>query len=242
MARALITGANRGLGFEISRQLGKQGYDIVLGCRDANKGEEASARLAAEGINVEVLVIDVGNPDSIAKACEEFSARHDHLDVLVNNAGILNDFGQRASELATDRLRESFETNFFGAFETTKRFLPLIRKSGSGRIVNMSSDLGSLQSMGDPASEQYGVFAAGYQASKCALNVLTSLFAKELADTRIKVNSASPGVSRTDMGGADAPLSVEEGAATAVWLATLDDAGPSGEFFSASLNGARHPW
>jgi NAD(P)-dependent dehydrogenase (short-subunit alcohol dehydrogenase family) len=239
---ALITGANRGLGFEISRQLGERGYEIVLGCREPAKGEQARARLAEDGIAADVLVIDVGNPDSIAAACKNFSASHDRLDVLVNNAGILNDFGQRASELATDRLRECFETNFFGAFETTKQFLPLIRKSNSGRIVNMSSDLGSLQSMGDPESAQYGVFAAGYQASKCALNVLTILFAKELADTGIKVNSASPGLSRTDMGGPDAPLSVEQGAATAVWLATLDDDGPSGEFFSASLNGARHPW
>lgn len=242
MTTALITGANRGLGFEISRQLGRQGYGIVLGCREAEKGEQARARLAEERIDAQVLVIDVGDADSIARACDEFSATHDRLDVLVNNAGILNDFGQRASELDMIHLRESFETNFFGAFETTQRFLPLLRKSGAGRIVNMSSDLGSLHAMNDPESDQYGVYAAGYQASKCALNVLTCLLAKELADTGIKVNSASPGVSRTDMGGADAPLSVEQGAATAVWLATLDDDGPSGEFFSASLNSARHPW
>tara|TARA_R110002073_G_scaffold15650_7_gene61236 strand:+ start:1390 stop:2118 length:729 start_codon:yes stop_codon:yes gene_type:complete len=239
---ALITGANRGLGLEISRQLGKRGYDVVLGCRDAGKGGQAQAQLAAEGINADVLVIDVGDPVSIAAACETFSAAHDHLDVLVNNAGVLNDYGELASELATARLRASFETNFFGAFETTQRFLPLLRKSTAGRIVNMSSDLGSLHAMSDPAGAQYDVDAPGYRASKCALNVLTLLFAKELAGTGIKVNSASPGVSRTDMGGADAPLSVEQGAATAVWLATLDDDGPSGEFFSATLDGQRHPW
>lgn len=242
MTTALITGANRGLGLEISRQLGKRGYDIVLGCRDADKGAQAKAELASEGIDADVLVIDVGDPASIAAACETFSARHEQLDVLVNNAGILNDFGEHASELPVARLRESFETNFFGAFETTQRFLPLLRKSKSGRIVNMSSDLGSLQAMDDPAGAQYYVLAPGYRASKCALNVLTLVFAKELAGTGIKVNSASPGVSRTDMGGADAPLSVEQGAATAVWLATLDDDGPSGEFFSATLNGQRHPW
>jgi len=239
---ALITGANRGLGLEISRQLGKRGYDVVLGCRDADKGAQAQAQLAAEGINADVLVIDVGNPASIATAYETFSATHDRLDVLVNNAGILNDYGELASELATARLRESFEINFFGAFETTQRFLPLLRKSTAGRIVNMSSDLGSLHAMCDPGGAQYDVLAPGYRASKCALNVLTLLFAKELAGTGIKVNSASPGVSRTDMGGADAPLSVEQGAATAVRLATLDDDGPSGEFFTATLDGQQHPW
>lgn len=242
MTTALITGANRGLGLEISRQLGKQGYAVVLGCRDADNGAQARAQLASEGIDADVLVIDVGDSASIAAACKAFSAQHDALDVLVNNAGILIDFGEHASELPVARLRESFETNFFGAFETTQRFLPLIRKSKSGRIVNMSSDLGSLNAMDDPSGAQYDVLAPGYRASKCALNVLTLLFAKELAGTGIKVNSASPGVSRTDMGGADAPLSVEQGAATAVWLATLDDDGPSGGFFSATVNGQQHPW
>lgn len=242
MTTALITGANRGLGLEISRQLGKRGYDVVLGCRDADKGALAKAQLASEGIDADVLVIDVGDPASIAAACDAFYAQRDELDVLVNNAGVLVDFGQRASELPVALLRESFATNFFGAFETTQRFLPLIRKSKSGRIVNMSSDLGSLKAMDDPASAQYDVLAPGYRASKCALNVLTLLFAKELAGTGIKVNSASPGLSRTDMGGADAPLSAEQGAATAVWLATLDDDGPSGGFFSATLNGQQHPW
>lgn len=242
MNKALITGANRGLGLEISRQLGARGYDIVLGCRNADKGAEAQAALASAGIGAEVLVIDVGDPASIAAAYETFSARHERLDVLVNNAGILNDFGQLASEIPLGLLRESFETNFFGAFETTQRFLPLIRQSPAGRIVNMSSDLGSMHAMDDPAGAQYDVLAPGYRASKCALNVVTLLFAKELAGTGVKVNSASPGVSRTDMGGADAPLSVEQGAATAVWLATLDDDGPSGEFFSATLDGQRHPW
>ncbi len=242
MTTALITGANRGLGLEISRQLGKRGYDIVLGCRDADKGAQAKAQLGSEGINADVLVIDVGDAASIAAAFAAFSAQRNELDVLVNNAGILNDYGQRASEIPVALLRDSFETNFFGAFETTQRFLPLIRKSKAGRIVNMSSDLGSMHAMDDPSGAQYDVLAPGYRASKCALNVVTLLFAQELADTPVKVNSASPGVSRTDMGGADAPFSVEEGAAAAVWLATLDDDGPSGEFFSATLNGQRHPW
>lgn len=242
MAIALITGANRGLGLEIGRQLGQQGYEVILGCRDPGKGEAAKAQLASEGLNAHVLALEVDNAKSIADAYASFSANHDHLDVLVNNAGILNDFGTKTSEIPSADLRASFETNFLGAFETTKLFLPLLRKAKAGRIVNMSSDLGSLHAISDPTSAQFNVQAAGYQASKCALNVFTQLLAKELKDTEIKVNSASPGVSRTDMGGEDAPLSVAEGAATAVWLATLGDDGPSGEFFSASLNGARHPW
>jgi len=139
-------------------------------------------------------------------------------------------------------LRASFETNFFGVFETTQKFLPLIRKSEAGRIVNMTSDLGSLVAMGDPEHPQFGAFAAGYQASKCALNVLTRQFAKELSETNIKVNSASPGLCRTDMGGENAPLSVEQGAATAIWLATLDADGPTGGFYSSTMKGGEHPW
>lgn len=242
MKVAFITGANRGLGFEIAQQLGKQGMHIILGTRDPDKGRAALDKLSTDGIQAECVGIDVSDSASIATAAQAVAGKHEHLDVLVNNAGLLNDYGVTASQLPLDDLRASFETNFFGAFETTQKLLPLIRKSPAGRIVNMTSDLGSLTAMGDPEHPQFAAYAAGYQASKCALNVLTRQFAKELSHTQIKVNSASPGVCRTDMGGEDAPLSVEQGAATAVWLATLDAGGPTGRFFSSTLEGAEHPW
>jgi NAD(P)-dependent dehydrogenase (short-subunit alcohol dehydrogenase family) len=242
MTIALITGAGRGLGFEIARQLGKRGVHVILGARDAGQGRTAVDELERKDITADTVVMDVTDTDSIRSARHWIAANHDHLDILVNNAGILNDAGVKAGELAFTDLRATFETNFFGVFATTQIFLPLLRQAPAGRIVNITSDLGSLAAMGDPAHRQYGVFAAGYQASKCALNALTLQFAKELADTPIKVNSASPGVCRTDMGGADAPLSVAEGAATAVWLATLEADGPTGGFFSSTLDGGAHPW
>lgn len=215
---------------------------IILGVRDADRGRAALDALSEQNIKAECISIDVSNSASIHAAAESVGAQHQHLDVLVNNAGLLNDYGATASALPLADLRASFETNFFGAFETTQAFLPLIRKSQAGRIVNMTSDLGSLKAMGDPEHPQYATFAAGYQASKCALNVLTRQFSKELGDTAIKVNSASPGLCRTDMGGENAPLSVEQGAATAIWLATLDADGPTGRFFSSTLDGGEHPW
>lgn len=242
MNLAFITGANRGLGFEIAQQLGQRGMHIILGVRDPDKGRAAVEELARQDVQAEYVTIDVSDSASIRAAAETVAGTHQHLDVLVNNAGVLNDYGVTASELPISDLRASFETNFFGAFETTQMFLPLIKKSPAGRIVNMTSDLGSLTAMGDPNHAQYSAFAAGYQASKCALNVLTRQFAKELGDTNIKVNSASPGLCRTDMGGENAPLSVEQGAATAIWLATLEADGPTGGFFSSTLEGGEHPW
>lgn len=242
MTVALITGASRGLGFEIARQIGKRGVHVIVGARDPRKGLAAVEELESKDITADTVVIEVTDGASIRAAYDWVAANHECLDILVNNAGILNDFGVKASSLLLTDLRASFETNFFGAFETTQIFLPLIRKARAGRIVNISSDLASLEAMCDPEHPQYDVYAAGYQASKCALNVLTRQFAKELAATAIKVNSASPGLCRTDMGGENAPLSVAEGAATAVWLATLEDDGPSGGFFSSTLGGGVHPW
>ena len=242
MKTALVTGANRGLGFEISKQLAERGMHVFMGCRNQEKAELAARSLRDKKLDVSPLEIDVSDTASVGRAFQDLNSQHDHLNVLVNNAGVLLDFGTSASELSLDNLRDSFETNFFGAFLVTQTFLPMLKKAPSARIVNMSSDLGSVHAMTDSSSEQFGVVAPGYRASKCALNTLTIQFANELADTNIKVNSASPGVSRTDMGGADAPFSVEQGAAPAVWLATLDEDGPTGGFYSQTLNGKVHPW
>ena len=242
MKTALITGANRGLGFEISKQLAERGMHVFMGCRTKEKAEVAARSLQEKQLHASAVQIDVADANSIERAYNELNSQHDQLDVLVNNAGVLLDFGTVASELNIDNLRKSFETNFFGAFLVTRTFLPLLKNAPSARIVNMSSDLGSVAAMTDASSEQFGVVAPGYRASKCALNTLTIQFANELAKTNIKVNSASPGVARTDMGGADAPFSIEQGAAPAVWLATLDDNGPSGGFYSQTLDGGSHPW
>ncbi|MDA0823369.1 MAG: SDR family NAD(P)-dependent oxidoreductase [Proteobacteria bacterium] len=242
MKTALVTGANRGLGFEISKQLGSNGFHIVAACRTLAKAKETVSALAAHGVEASPLEMDVSQTNSIQAAFKMLSAKYQQLDALVNNAGVLLDFGTPASELSLDNLRESFETNFFGAFATIQTFLPMLKKAPAARIVNMSSDLGSVAAMTDHHSEQFAVVAPGYRASKCALNTLTIQFANELANTNIKVNSASPGLARTDMGGENAPFSVEQGAAPALWLATLGDDGPTGGFFSQTLGGKKHAW
>ena len=243
MPTTLITGANRGLGLEYARQYAALGWDVIACTRQP----QAETLRSLDAARVKIFQLDVTDHSAVDALAAEL--RGTAVDVLVNNAGTTGPKGapecmeySGVDNTDYEIWRQVLEVNLLGAFKIATAFRPHLTLAERGILVNMSSDLGSLHAMGDPESDQYGVYAAGYQSSKCALNVLTRLLANELADTGIKVNSASPGVSRTDMGGADAPLSVEQGAATAVWLATLDNDGPSGEFFSASLNGARHPW
>lgn len=228
---ALVTGANRGLGFEISRQLGRMGIIIVASARNGADASSTVERLKSEGINAHSVILDVAAPSAIEVLPTLLEDQFGGLDILVNNAGVMVDDGIKPSRLSLETLRATFEINVFGAFAVTRAVLPLIRKSSFGRIVNMSSSLGSLADMGDPASPYYGVMSPAYQASKTALNALTVLFAKELKDTGVKVNSACPGWVRTRLGSERAPLSVEEGADTPVWLATLPADGPTGGFF-----------
>jgi len=240
---ALVTGANRGLGLEITRQLADKGFVVVMGSRDVAQGEVAARQLRDEGADVHVVALDVEDPASIAAAAQSVGERFDAIDVLVNNAGVLlESWGTLPSEVTLEELRSTFEVNFFGLFETTRACLPMLEKSAAGRIVNMSSDMASLGTMDDPESVVYEVWAPAYQASKSAVNALTVLFAKQLKQTNIKVNSASPGWSRTAMGGDEAPLSAAEGADTAVWLATLPEDGPNGKFFSSSRSRGAIEW
>jgi len=221
---ALVTGANRGLGLEIARQLAVQGMRVVLTARDPAKGQAAVADLLKQGLAADFHALDVCDPQSIAELGRALEQRYARLDVLVNNAGILIDGkDERIAELDPQILRRTLETNLYGALRVTQATLPLMRKSDYGRIVNMSSGLGQLSDMqaGTPA----------YRVSKTALNALTRIFADELAGTGIKINSMCPGWVRTDMGGPNATRSVEEGADTTVWLATLPEDGPSGGFF-----------
>jgi NAD(P)-dependent dehydrogenase (short-subunit alcohol dehydrogenase family) len=230
---ALVTGANRGLGFEISRQLGRKGIIIVAGAREGADASSTVERLKSEGIDAHSVILDVTAPSAVDVLPTLLEVQFGGLDILVNNAGVQFDAGVNPSELETEILRTTFEINVFGAFAVTQALLPLIRKSSFGRIVNMSSSLGSLAAIGDPTSPFYEVVCPAYQASKAALNALTVLFAKELKNTAVKVNSACPGWVRTELGTERAPLSVEEGADTPVWLATLPADGPTGGFFNS---------
>lgn len=229
---ALITGANKGIGFEIARQLGKRGYVVLVGSRDKKRGQTATDRLKAEGIDAHLQILDVTHHPSAVRARELILNEYGHLDVLVNNAGAAHDKVLKPSEIPIDTIREVFEPNFFGLISVTQILLPLLRKSGAGRIVNLSSSLGSLTTLSDPTSYEGDFRLLGYGASKAALNMFTVQLAHELRDTPIKVNSVHPGWIKTDMGGAEAPGTVEEGADTVVWLATAPADGPTGGFFS----------
>ena len=230
---ALITGASKGLGFEMSRQLGHAGVTIVLGARDSQRGEAAAAKLRADGLDVHFLKLDVTNPDDHRAAAAFLAQKFGRLDILINNAGVLPEGlgGTKASATTPDVLRGTFETNFFAPVALTQTLLPLIRKSAAGRIVNMSSILGSLTLHAAPASPIADFKALAYDSSKAALNSFTIHLAHELKDTNIKVNSAQPGWVKTDMGTDAAPMEIPDGAKTGVALALLGDDGPTGGFF-----------
>jgi NAD(P)-dependent dehydrogenase (short-subunit alcohol dehydrogenase family) len=228
---ALITGANKGLGFETARQLGQKGYQLLVGARDIDRGNTAVAHLKSEGLNAEFLHIDLEQPDSFAALATDLHNRFGHLDVLVNNAGIwLDTWGENTTAtISPTDLRRTFDVNFFNLVSLTQHLLPLLKASPAGRIVNMSSILGSLAGHAGPDMDGFKAFA--YDSSKTALNQFTVHLAKALQHTPVKVNSAHPGWVQTDMGGEQAPMNVQEGAKTGVWLATLPADGPTGGYF-----------
>ena len=231
---ALITGANKGLGLEIVRQLGERGLVVVLGARDEVKGAAAAAALCKEGIDAHAVKLDVPRPDDVARLPGFFSEKFGRLDVLVNNAGVAE---WRADDLGS--FRRTFETNLFGVVAVTYALLPLLKASPVGRIVNQSSVLGSLTSL-QQKPKMFGNFVIpAYTASKAALNGFTVALAHKTRGTALKVNSAHPGWVRTELGGQDAPMNVVDGAKTAVNLATLPADGPTGQFFHM---GEPLPW
>ena len=219
---ALVTGAYRGIGLEVVRQLARRGFAVVLTARDPSKAEAAAAALQEQGLKVVPLRLDVTDTQSIDGARRFVEERFGRLDVLVNNAAVLYDSWQRAVGADLDTVREAFETNTLGPWRVAQAFIPLLRKS-RGRVVNVSSESGSLASMG-AGTPAYGV-------SKAALNALTRMLAAELRPSGVLVNSVCPGWVATEMGGPDAPRTPAEGAAGVVWAATLPDAGPTGGFF-----------
>ena len=227
----LITGANKGLGFETARQLGKQGYTILVGARDETRGAEAVEKLNSEGFDAGFIQIDATDDETIKLAAQTVGEKYGKLDVLVNNAGIALDSTEKASELSLEILRKTFDTNFFGVIAVTQAFLPLIKKSENGRIVNVSSGLGSLTQNSDPNWAYSAVKPLAYNSSKTALNAFTVILAHELKDTKIKVNSADPGYTATDLNGNSGHKTVEQGASIITDLATLDESGATGGYF-----------
>jgi NAD(P)-dependent dehydrogenase (short-subunit alcohol dehydrogenase family) len=238
---ALISGANKGIGLETARQLGKLGVTVVLGARDLVKGEAAADGLRAEGIQAWTVKLDVVDAADIAAAAVFVESEFGALDILINNAGILTgEVGPNSTLTVTDEtLRKTFDTNFFAVVSVTNAFLPLLRKSEAGRIVNVSSILGSATLHATPGSPIYDAKLFAYDASKTALNAYTIHLAAALKDTKIKVNSAHPGWVKTDLGTDAAPMDVVDGAKTEVELATLPEDGPTGGYFHL---GKALPW
>lgn len=241
---ALVTGANKGIGKEIARQLGKKQLVVWLGCRDSERGEAAAADLRKEGIDARVLALDVTSDASVKAAAATYAKTNDALDVLVNNAGIAVGGYVPPTEASLTDMRAVYEVNVLGVVRVTQAFTPFLRKSGRGRIVMMSSSLGSIAEQLDMTSGTYDVNLLGYNSSKSALNMVTVAFAKELAADGIKVNAANPGYVATDLNDHRGHRTVEQGARVAVHLATIGPMGPTAGFFSDGSENVldRHAW
>jgi NAD(P)-dependent dehydrogenase (short-subunit alcohol dehydrogenase family) len=236
---ALVTGANKGIGYEIARGLGEAGATVLIGAREAGRGAAAAEKLAAEGIVAVPLELDVTDPVSVSSAAARVERGYGRLDILVNNAGILLERGQKPSQLPVDVLERTYATNLFGVVATTNAMLPLIRRAAAGRIVNVSSGLGSLSLTSDPQGTYAQFPLLAYNSSKSALNAVTVSYANELRDTPIKVNAADPGYCATDLNGHAGTRTAAQGAIAAVRLATLPDDGPTAGFFSED---GTEPW
>jgi NAD(P)-dependent dehydrogenase (short-subunit alcohol dehydrogenase family) len=242
---AFITGGNRGLGFQTALDLKDSGAKVVIGSREGKQGLQAVEKLRAAGVDADAIQFDITHPADHQAAYDYFDSKYGRLDILVNNAGIAGGTfpgtgpEHRAADVPLDLLHKVFETNFFAPVALTKTLLPLLKKSPAGRIVNLSSILGSLTLQADPKSPIYNAKSFAYDASKTALNAYTVHLAYELRDTRIKVNSAHPGWVKTDMGGEQAPMELSEGSKTSVELATLPENGPTGGYFHL---GKPLPW
>tara|TARA_B100000035_G_scaffold314343_1_gene330360 strand:- start:763 stop:1494 length:732 start_codon:yes stop_codon:yes gene_type:complete len=231
---AFITGANRGIGFETSKQLAKKNTKVILGSRDLDKGKKAIEKLATEGINADLVQYDAFDLNAPQKVYDYISKEYKKLDILINNAGVLltgNLFVTNSSSVSDKDIKDTFQTNLFSVISLTQKLLPLIKKSDAGRIVNVSTILSSLtlHSAKDSPISPAKEFA--YNASKTALNAFTIHLANELKDTKIKVNSGHPGWVKTELGGPNAPIEVKDSFETSLRLATLDENGPTGGLF-----------
>ncbi|MFJ4657893.1 SDR family oxidoreductase [Nocardia sp. NPDC088792] len=227
---ALITGANKGIGYETARQLAARGITVLVGARDADLGRAATEKLQAEGADARFVPLDVTDPESVAAAAEFIDKEFGKLDILVNNAAIagVRDGDGKPSSTELNSLRNLFETNVFGVVAVTNALLPLLRRAEAARIVNVSSEVGSLTATMDPDGPMFRMAAIPYATSKTALNMVTAQYAKELWDTPIKVNAANPGYTATDLNHNSGFRTAAQGAEPSVHLATLPADGPSG--------------
>ncbi|QIP14399.1 SDR family oxidoreductase [Spirosoma aureum] len=240
MKTVLITGANKGIGLEAAAELVRLGYFVYLGCRNLTLGQEAIKELQKRGLtNLALIELDVTKPESIKKAAEQVAEKSSSLDGLINNAGISGAFPQAASTTPIEIIRTVFDTNVFGVIQVTQAFLPLLRQSDAPRIVNVSSDLGSLGNHSNPDYEFYGLSPAAYTPSKSALNAYTVMLAKELRDTPFKVNSVNPGYTATDFNHHTGYKPVDQAGRFVASFAALDADGPTGRFFSET---GETPW
>ncbi|MGW7680312.1 SDR family oxidoreductase [Kribbella sp. NPDC054772] len=236
---ALVTGANKGIGREIARQLGERGFTVLVGSRDLERGATAVQELVAEGLNAVGIQVEVTDEESVRAAAEWVAAEYGRLDVLINNAAIIPAGDDAASRIGAGVLRSAFETNVVGLVAVTQAFLPLLEKAGEARIVNLSTSLASFEQVGDPESRMSTVLTLGYNSSKAAVNMVTVMLANELRGSGILVNAADPGNCATDMGGWTAQRTPAQGATVAVGLATLDADGPTGQVYAEA---GRLPW
>lgn len=235
---ALISGANKGIGYEIARGLGVKKIKVLVGARDEARGQAAVEKLKAEGADAIAVTLDVTDHGTIQRAAQWIEKEFGRLDILVNNAGTA-EWGAKPSDVDLAKVREVYETNVFGPMAMTQAMLPLLRKSKHGRIVNVSSSLGSMTLISQPDSPMAQFQVLGYNTSKSALNSLTVQFANELRDTPIKVNAICPGYCATDLNGNSGPRSAAQGAVAAIEYATIGPDGPSGGYFNEA---GRIPW
>lgn len=236
---ALVTGANKGIGLEIARLIAQSGAFVLIGARDAQRGKAAIEDLSANGLDVALIQLDVTDPQSVSAAAARINADYGRLDILVNNAGILDQADGAPSGASLAAVRRAFDTNFFGALAVTQAMLPLLRKSAAGRIINMSSSLGSLALNSDPSSPCYEVRLIGYNGSKAALNLLTVQLSAELQGSSITVDSVCPGLTKTDMTGQSGDRLPAEAAVTPAKFALMAQTEDSGRFVDAE---GKLPW
>ena len=244
MKKVLITGANKGIGYETARQLLQNGYYVFLGSRNIENGIEAVEKLKTEGLNnAEAIQLDVTNDESVKTARIEIGMKTDVLDILINNAGISGGEQQNSLDYNVDSIKDVFETNFYGAIRVTQAFIDLMRKSNEPRIVNLSSGLASQTVASDTTNPFYPYKSTGYQSSKTALNMYTIHLAFDLRETNFKVNSVCPGFTSTDINNHQGPGTVEDAAKRVIKYVLIDNNGPSGKFFSeAYFPNTECPW
>jgi NAD(P)-dependent dehydrogenase (short-subunit alcohol dehydrogenase family) len=236
MKTALITGANKSIGFEVARQLAQNGIFVYIGSRNLQNGEAAVEKLKAEGLNdVAAIQLDVTNDESVKAARAELGEKVDALDILINNAGISGGMPQTALAYPVEGIKEVFETNLYGVVRVMQAFIDLVQKAPEPRIVNVTSGLGSLTLASDPASPYYHVKGSAYHVSKTALNMYTVVLAYELRDTPAKVNAVDPGYTKTDFNNNQGFGTVEDAAARIVKYALIDKDGPSGKYFAEQV-------